>query len=226
VLDLIPVSPLDSRSFGYMQESGTWAGAAETAEGAVKPEGDVTLTDAEVVAATIAVWKKVRRQQLADVPSLQQTIEDRLVYSCMRRLEDQVIAGDGTGENILGILNTSGIASIAFSASVALTDLAMDGIVATLLAEAQPDGVVINPTDWGAMLKAREGANSGQRLDSAGAFGGVPATLWGLPAIPSTAIALGTALVGAFGTAARLFVREPVKSGSRTPTKTTTRRTA
>jgi Phage capsid family len=79
VLDLIPVSPLDSRSFGYMQESGTWAGAAETAEGAVKPEGDVTLTDAEVVAATIAVWKKVRRQQLADVPSLQQTIEDRLV---------------------------------------------------------------------------------------------------------------------------------------------------
>ena len=39
------------------------------------------------------------------------------------------------------------------------------------------------------MLKAREGANSGQRLDSAGAFGGVPATVWGLPAIPSTAIA-------------------------------------
>lgn len=41
VLDLLPTSPMDSRSFGYLQESGSWVGAAETAEGAVKPEAAI-----------------------------------------------------------------------------------------------------------------------------------------------------------------------------------------
>jgi HK97 family phage major capsid protein len=210
ILDLIPTSPMDSRSFGYMQEGGSWAGAAETAEGAVKPEGDITLTEAEVVAATIAVWKKLRRQQLADVPALQQVISDRLTYSCLRRLENQVLAGDGAGENIQGILTTTGIADIAFSGTVALADLPLDGIVSVMLADAQPDAVAVHPTDWATMLKAREGANSGQRLDSGGAFGSSPAQLWGLPAVPSTALTQGQALVGAFGTGCRLFIREPV----------------
>jgi hypothetical protein len=210
LLDLIPTDTMTSRSFGYLQEGGTFAGAAETAEGAVKPEGQVTLTEKEAVAATIAVWQRMRRQQLADVPSLQQTITDRLTYGCLRRLENQVLAGDGQGENIEGILTMTGIGDIAFSGTVALSDLALDGIVATLLADHEPDAVAINPVDYGAMLKAREGANTGARLDSPGAFGAQPLTLWGLPVVPSTALPQGDALVGAFGTAARLFIREPV----------------
>jgi capsid protein len=210
LLDLIPTSPMDGASFGYLQEGGSFDGAAETAEGAVKPEGQITLTEAEVTAATIAVWQRMRRQQLADVPSLADTITSRLTYGCLRRLENQVLAGDGVGENILGILATSGIGDVPFAAAVALSDLALDGIVAALLSEHQPDAVAINPLDYGAMLKAREGANAGARLDSAGAFGAQPATLWGLPAVPSTALTQGEALVGAFGTCARLFIREPI----------------
>ncbi len=56
------------------------------------PPPTCTLTEAEVVAATIAVWTKMKRQQLADTPSLAQTINDRLVYQCLRRLENQVVA--------------------------------------------------------------------------------------------------------------------------------------
>ena len=210
LLDIIPTSTMDSRSFSYLQEGGSYTGAAETVEGAVKPEGDITLTEAEVVAATIAVWKPVRKQQLADVPTLQQTITDRLTYSCLRRLENQVLAGDGVGENIQGILTTSGIGDIAFSGTVASSDLALDGIVATLIADHVPDAVAVHPTDYGTMLRAREGANTGARLDSPGAFGAQPVTLWGLPAVPSTALPQGDALVGAFGTATRLFIREPI----------------
>ena len=92
ILDLIPASPMTGKSFGYMQEGGSY-GAREVAEGEIKPEDGMTLTEAEVVAATIAVWRKLLRQELADVPSLVQTISDRLQYSCMRRLEDQVIGG-------------------------------------------------------------------------------------------------------------------------------------
>jgi hypothetical protein len=41
LLDLIPTSPMDGRSFEYMQEGGAFTGAAEVVEGAVKPEGDI-----------------------------------------------------------------------------------------------------------------------------------------------------------------------------------------
>ena len=59
------------------------------------------------------------------------------------------------------------------------------------------------------MLKARETATGG-RLDSSGAFGTPPVTMWGLPAVPSNALTQGQALIGAFGTACRLFIREAV----------------
>ena len=116
LLDIIPSSGMDGRSFGYMREEGALDDAAEAAEGAVKPATDVLLTEAEVVAATIAVWTKLLRQQLADTPSLQQTVNSRLVYQCLRRLENQIVGGDGVGENILGIMNTPGLGSVVFDA--------------------------------------------------------------------------------------------------------------
>jgi hypothetical protein len=55
VLDLLPVSPMTRKSFDYLQEGGTFGYAAETAEGQLRPEAGVDLTEAEVVAATVAV---------------------------------------------------------------------------------------------------------------------------------------------------------------------------
>ena len=120
-----------------------------------------------------------------------------------------MLAGDGQGENLPGITKTSGIGDVAFSASEALTDLTLDGIVDVLVSDATPDAVAVNPVDLGAMLKAKTGTD-GERLDSGGAFAATPTTLWGLPAVPSNAIAQGTALIGAFGSAAQLFVRSAV----------------
>ena len=210
ILDLIPVSPMTGRSFGYMQEGGSF-NAAEVPEGALKPEGDIELTEAEVVAATIAVWKKLRRQELADVPSLAQTINDRLQYSCMRRLEDQVIGGDGTGENILGILNTPGISTIPFDAAAAASDLVLDGVTEVAENDSEPDAVVLEPSDLNAMLKAVT-QGSGERLDSDGAFSALPATLWGYPAIASNVVPAGQVAGG------RVRGRKPGCSSARRST--------
>ena len=129
-------------------------------------------------------------------------------------------AGDGVGENILGILNTPGIGSVVFDAASALSDLTLDGIVATINADAVPDAVVLNATDWAGMLKAKA-AGSGVRLDSDGMFSSPPSTAWGLPVVTSKVMPAGTALVGAFGTCTRLFIREPVNVRVRIATRTT-----
>jgi len=208
VLDLIATAPMDSGSFAYSQESGGLDTAAEVVEGQVKPEADLTLDDEQVVAATIAHWSRLKRAQLADVPALATTVQTRLTSGVMRRLEKQLIAGNGIGANIKGILSHTGLGDIAYSAAGPLSDLTLDGLTATILADADPNGVVAHPSDVATMLKATA-AGSGQRLDSAGAFSTPPTELWGLPLVLSTAITQGTCLVGDFRQAT-VFVREGV----------------
>jgi hypothetical protein len=208
VLDLMPVQTMEGASFTFTQEGGAWT-AAEAAEGSIKPSGDITLTDQTVTAETIAAYLRLKRQQIADVPSLSVVVQQRLIYSVMRRLEGQVLSGTGVAPNLQGILSTTGIAAVAYVATTPLTDLVNSGITSVLLSEATPNGVVLNPQDLQTMLTVKT-SGSGERLDSDGAFATPPTSIWGLPAIPSTAIPVGQALVGDFALGATLFVREGV----------------
>jgi len=210
VLDLIPTATMEAGSFYYTQEVGDFSqGVGETAEGAIKPSSSMTLTDAQCVAVTIATWARLKRQQLEDVAGLATTVNSRLTYQVMRRLQTQIIAGDGVGDNMLGIVNQTGIADVTFAAGEALTDLTLSGITDVILSEAEPNGVVLNPVDWQAMLGAKT-SGSGQRLDSNGAFATPPNEMWGLPTIVTKAMAQGTALVGDFVQGATLHVRQGV----------------
>jgi HK97 family phage major capsid protein len=211
LLDVIPTAPMDQKSFDFTRESGNFDTAAETVEGATKPQADVTLIDAQVVAKTIAHWTKMKRQQIADVPALATTIESRLVYGVNRRIENQCLAGDGTGENLLGILNTSGIGAPASVTGDNDADMALNGVIAVMQSFAQPDAIVINPVDYSKMLKARA-TGSGERIDSEGAFGTPPTQMWGLNLVVNTAMAAGTGLIGDFARGCTLFVREGVNA--------------
>jgi HK97 family phage major capsid protein len=205
VLDLIPTGTMDNNTFPYTQESGAFTGAAETAEGDPKPEAGITFTDAEAVARTIPAWLKLQKQSLEDVPALQAIVESRLRYLVQRRVEGQVLAGNGTAPNLRGILNTSGIGSVAFDGGAESTDLVLDGITTVLLADAQATGIVMNPIDWSAALKAK--ASGDGHYFSGGPFSVTPQVMWGVPLIASAAVAQGTALVGDFEIGAMLLIR-------------------
>lgn len=206
VLDLIPTGTMDANSFPYVRESGSY-NAVEVAEGAVKPEGAVTYTDDEAIAATIAEWLKIRRQALADVAALQTVLDGRLRHSVLRRLEAQVLNGDGVGANMRGILKTTGIATVAFDAAQLIADQILSGITTLLLADALADGVVAHPTDWQTVLKAK--ASDGHYY-SGGPFSTTPPTVWGVPLLASAAIPVGHALAGDFAIGATLMIREGV----------------
>jgi hypothetical protein len=206
LLDIVPTMAMEGLMFHYVIESGDLDSAWETAELSLKPQGDQVLADGTVEAKTIAAWSKLARQQLADVPTLSMVVQSRLTYSVLRRVENALVAGDGAGENLRGIMHTPGITVVNYVAEP-LADLALAGIADILGANAQPDAVVLSPADWAAMLAAKA-VGSGERLDSAGAFQTPADTLWGLPAIVSTVMPAGTALVGDFGLGCGLFVRE------------------
>lgn len=209
VLDLIPSSPMSGNNIPYTVESGAFTDAAETAEGATKPEAGVTYTDAEALARVIAGWMKLPKPALADVPALRGIIDQRLRYIVLRRLEAQIINGNGTAPNLRGILATSGIGAVTWNAAELAADQILSGIVNVLLADAMADGVLMHPTDWAAVLKVKAAGDG--HYYSGGPFSVTPQVLWGIPLIPSPAVPAGMVLVGDFSLGVQLFVREGIQ---------------
>lgn len=209
LLDLIPSAPLDSGSFDYLQEMPSANAAAEMVEGAVKPTASFVFEDAEARARTIPHYTKVKRQTLADVPALESVIRNRLERGVYERLEAQIVAGDGTGENLLGLLHTTGVAAPDVSGLENTMDAVLEGIVDVLATGAIPNASLVNPRDWADALRAKA-SGDGQYL-SVGPFADAVERMWSAPTIPTPAVPEGTAIVGDFAAGMTVLVREGVQ---------------
>lgn len=207
VLDLIPTGTMDGDNIPYTEESGSLDTARETVEGGLKPEAEWTPTDKTAEAETIAHWQKIRKQVLSDFPALQAIIDNRLRYGLERRVEGQVLAGSGADGNLRGILNTTGVGTVAFDADELAADQILVAITNILLADGMADGIVMHPTDWAGALK-QKASGGDEQYYSGGPFTVTPQVMWGQPLVPSKAITLGNSLVGDFQIGVQLFYRE------------------
>jgi HK97 family phage major capsid protein len=217
LLDLIPTTRTTSDSIEYVTESAFTNAAAPVPEASAttgttgtKPESTLTYTAVLAPVRTIAHWVPVTNRMLADAPALQGLIEARLLQGLDLVLESQIISGDGTGENLLGILNASGINTQAKG-----TDSGVDAIFKGMLQVqvtglSNPTAVVLNPIDFGNVRLAREnsatGTLGGYLMGPPSQSG--PLTLWGRPVTTSLGLVAGTALTGDFAMGCMLFDRE------------------
>lgn len=157
LLDLFPSALMDGSSFGYLREMCSQDTAREQVEGAVKAAAELDFIEAEAHAETIAHWTKTKRQSLADVPVLESVIRGRLEHGVLRRVENQLIAGQGhDADELEGLLGVTGMADVEYDADELAADRALERIVDVLLSDADPNFVTLNPRDWAAMLKADE----------------------------------------------------------------------
>jgi HK97 family phage major capsid protein len=178
----------------------------------IKPQSAFQFVGEQSPVRTLAHWEAAHRNVLADEPQLRSIIDNELMYG-LRLLEDsQILNGDGTGENLLGVLNTPGIQEYAWSdgAVSPVPDTKADALrrAATLsfLAYYEPTGIVLHPNDWEDIELTKD--SQGQYLIAVSvAMGGEP-KVWRMPIVDTPAMQEGTALVGAFGTGAQLYDRE------------------
>ncbi|MGC3768240.1 phage major capsid protein, partial [Enterococcus faecium] len=77
---------------------------APVAEGGTKPTSDVTFEPVTDRVKKIAVWMPVTEEALADVPQMQGYIQELLRYDLKLEEENQILKGDGTGENLNGLM--------------------------------------------------------------------------------------------------------------------------
>ena len=179
---------------------------------AAKPQSSMVFEGHQAPVRTIAHWEAAHRNVLADEPQLRSIIDNELMYGLRLQEDAQILSGDGTGENLTGVLQTAGIQEYAWSdgAVTPVPDTKADAIrrAATLsfLAYYEPSGVVLHPNDWEDIELTKD--SQGQYLVAVSvALGGEP-KVWRLPVVETPAMPEGTALVGAFGTGAQLYDRE------------------
>lgn len=175
------------------------------AGGGYKPEGSWEFRRETATVKTIAEWVPATKRALADAGQLQGLIDDELRKDIAETEENQMLRGDGEGENLPGILSTSGIQLQAFETDI-FTTVRRAITKARRVGRVAPNAVGLSPEDVETVDLARENGNTGAFL-GAGPFAMGPRTLWGLPIIESEAFEPGRALVGDF-TKAVLWDRE------------------
>lgn len=179
----------------------TETGALELPAGSgVKPEGAWAFERKTANVITIAEWVPATKRSLADVAALEGLINDELRADLAEEEEDQIVSGDGTGENLTGILETSGIQTQAgFASGEDMTFPVRRAITkARTVGRVVPNGIAMSPEDVEALDLLRDGND---RFYGAGPFSMGPRTLWGLPIVETESMTAGTALVGDFSKA-------------------------
>jgi len=222
VRDLFPVRTTTSTVIEYFRMTGFTNNAAAVAERnagdtafAAKPQSSMTFEGVQTSVRTLAHWEAAHRNVLADEPQLRSIIDNELMYGLRLQEDAQILTGNGQGENLMGIMNTTGVQTYNWSQGANASanqkaDTKADAIrrAATLsyLAYYEPSGVVLHPNDWESIELTKDG--NGQYLIALSvAMGGEP-KVWRLPIVETPAMTESYALVGAFGTGAQIYDRE------------------
>lgn len=209
VRDLITPGQTTSNNIEYAVQVAFQNLSAAVAEGAAKPQSDTTFDLRSAPVRTIAHYMKASRQILDDSPQLQSVIDGILRYGLALTEEAQLLLGDGTGQNISGIMTQATAYSGAFAVTgeTAIDRLRLAALQATL-ALYPASGYVLHPTDWAKIEMTKDGMGRYLVGDPQGT---IAPRLWGLPVVATPAMTVNNFLAGAFQRGAQIFDRMSVE---------------
>jgi HK97 family phage major capsid protein len=206
VRDLLTPGNTDSPLIQYTQETGFTNNAAPVAEGGLKPQSSLKLTDKDISTKVIAHWIRASKQILSDFPQIRSLIDGRLLYGLALLEEEQLLLGDGTGENLHGIIPqaTAFAVPAGFVPPEKATSIDTMRIaqLQAVLAEYPATGHVLNPIDWTSMEMTKDDVG---RYIIGNPQGTTAPTLWGLPVVATPKMTVGKFLTGAFKLGAQIF---------------------
>lgn len=213
IRDLIPSVPVTGQSYTYFKELLHTRGAAPVAEGASKPQSNVTFEQKTDLVKKIAVWIPVSDEALDDVPQLYGYLQQLLRYDLKLEEEEQILKGDGTGNNLPGIMTQAA----TFTASLSKAgDTSIDTVRRAIYqvrkqAKLAADATVMTELDWMDIELQKDSQN---RYLFANLQGFVTPILWGRPVITSDSMDEGNGtdtggefLVGNFQRGATIYDR-------------------
>jgi hypothetical protein len=205
VAPLIPTVPTTMAAYKYMEETTqTFTDVVEKDEGDSFGEIELELTERTITVEKIPASIPVTDEQLEDVGGVQAYIDNRLEFAIRRRLDRQILLGDGSSPNLIGILNKAGIQTQAKGGDPVPDAIRKAITKVATIGQAAPNLVVLNPNDWQdvRLLKTADGIYIWGAPSEAG-----PARIWGLTVAEVQVLTENTGLVGDFANFIQLVVR-------------------
>jgi HK97 family phage major capsid protein len=197
IRNLLNVVPTTSGSIDYARQTTRDNAAAPVAEGASKPYSDYVWEQVNAPVRTIAHLAKITRQALDDSIQLQGEVDAEMRYGLRYAEEDQILNGDGTGNNLDGLIAnaTAYVAPFDPAGTETNIDLVFLAMLQAELALYPADGVVLNTADFGRVRLLKDA--DGNYIMGAPA-GTIEPRLWGVTVISTPAMDIDKFLVGGF----------------------------
>ena len=195
----------DSVEFSYLDTFTNNAGMV--AELGKKPQSEITFDIETLPTRVVAHFIKASKQALSDNTFLQGLIDNRLRRGLDMKIEQQLLLGDGTGQNLRGLLPNATafvktqLATVDKANRLDVIRLAM---LQTVLAGYTSNGVILNPLDAFTIALTKDDVG-GYLISNPTAEGG-NMRLWGLPVVESASMTADNFLIGDF-TQAELYNR-------------------
>jgi HK97 family phage major capsid protein len=170
------------------------------AMGGLKPESGMVFEKILTNVKTVAHWMPATKRALADAGQMQNLIDDFLRWGLEEELEDQMVLGNGTGENFEGLTNITNLTAQPWDTNLLVTSRRAKTKVRTV-GRMSPTAYLLNPYDWEniQLTRADAAGTEGPFLFGGPAANEVP-TLWNLPVVESESVPQGTGYVGNFKT--------------------------
>jgi HK97 family phage major capsid protein len=217
IRELLNVGSTNSDVIRFVKESGYSNGAAAANEGATLGQTDFDMTAQSVNVEKIGTYLRISEEMLADTPQLSSYISQRVPAKLMEVEDDQILGGNGVAPNLNGLYNSGTefdtSASGKFYQSVDAAN-EFDVLVAAInqlqIANYRPDYILLNPTDFHKILLLKDTTNNYLKDQ---VYQGLQPNFLGVPIAVNNEVNAGSFLVGNFGQACQLWVRENVNVG-------------
>lgn len=201
ILDLITRGETGSdiveypRLLGYTNNAAPVGEATAVGNGTgIAPLSGMDMDKVETTVKAIKHYIAATSRSLADAGQLRTLIDSFLIFGIDDTLEQQVMSGDGTGDNLLGIRNTPGLQSQAFVTDL-ITTTRKARTKCKTPARVTPTAYAMNPLDWETFDLLKD--DLGRYYWGGPSILGNP-RLWGLPVVETENIPEGEAMVGAW----------------------------
>ena len=194
--NLFAHAPIADNTFLYMPLTVT-SNAGFIAEGSAKPETTFKVDAKTGQVKTIATWTKVSEQLFADKSQLINILDNNLTHAVDVTVQNQLISGDGSGENLSGISKSGNFTDYVTSSGTATNTVDLLRNVAFKMRGANIDNltIVLNWSDWSALLGLKSTTN--EYLIN-GILDPVKQTIYGIPVVLSSAMTAGKFAMGNF----------------------------
>lgn len=207
VADVLPQFTTESNSIEFTRELLATNNAAETAEGVAMPESAITFELDNEPVRTIGTFLKASTQIIDDAPALESYINTRLRHFVDYRVDQQLVTGDGTGQNLSGMLTAGNHTDFTPLTGDNAIDTLNRSIEAAELADYPATAIVLNPTDWYAISRIKVGSGDDRYVFGEPA-GIMNPAIWGLPIVVTNAMTQGQFVTAAFDIAYGLWNRK------------------